>query len=154
VRRGEDGDIGGARGIPGARGSRGFPGVRGLRRALVLALTTLVSSTLLVVAGPGVGDAGAAALCAGHKVRTLSFSTGRTVVYKSRGYVCAVTLAKRSGARRTMSVGVQARGSRAVVDSGRFTHHAGPITVHAGHRCVRVKGRVGSKSVSSGWILC
>ncbi|MEV1020635.1 hypothetical protein [Streptomyces sp. NPDC050264] len=121
---------------------------------LTLVLTALVSATLLVVAGPGTGEARAAALCAGHKVRTLSFSTGRTVVYKSGGYVCAVTLAKRTGVRQTMSVSVQARGNRAVVDSGRFTHHAGPVTVHAGHRCVRVKGRVGSKSVASGWILC
>ncbi|MFJ9035679.1 hypothetical protein ACIRF8_03695 [Streptomyces sp. NPDC102406] len=138
MRRGEDGDI----------------GARGLRRVLVLALTALLSSTLLVVAGPGVGGAHAAALCTGHKVRTLPFATGRAVVYKSRGYVCAVTLAKRTGVRQSMSVSVQARGSRAVVDSGRFTHHAGPVTVHAGHRCVRVKGHVGSKSVSSGWILC
>ena len=43
-----------------------------------------------------------------------------------------------------MSVSVQARGGRPVVDSGRFTHHAGPVTVHAGHRCVRFKGAVGA----------
>ncbi|WP_411293841.1 hypothetical protein [Streptomyces kunmingensis] len=138
--------------MAGARGARG--GARGPRRLLVLALTGLVAATLLVVAGPGAGSAQAASLCAGHKVRTLSFSTGKTVVYKRGGYVCAVTLAKRTGVRQTMSVSVQARGNRPVVDAGRFTHHAGPITVHAGHRCVRVKGRVGSKSVSSGWILC
>ncbi|NEB76705.1 hypothetical protein G3I40_15960 [Streptomyces sp. SID14478] len=118
------------------------------------ALTALVSSGLLVVAGPGVGGAHAAALCPGHKVRSLSFATGSAVVYKSGRYVCAVTLAKRAGARQYMSVGLQARGSRAVVDAGRFTHHAGPVTVHSGHRCVRVTGRVGSKSVGSGWILC
>ncbi|MGY0024176.1 hypothetical protein [Streptomyces sp. cg35] len=142
MRRGEEGDIGRAR------------GVRGPRRLLTFVLTALVSSTLLVVAGPGAGGARAAALCAGHKARTLSFSTGSTVLYRSRGYVCAVTVAKRAGVRQTMSVSVQARGNRAVVEEGRFTHHAGPVTVHAGHRCVRVKGRVGSKSVSSGWILC
>ncbi|WP_372351405.1 hypothetical protein [Streptomyces sp. KL116D] len=139
MRRGEDADI---------------RGVRTPRRLCALALTGLVAAGLLTVAGPGVTGAQAAALCAGHKVRTLPFATGSTVVYKSRGYVCAVTLAKRTGVRQTMSVSVQARGNRAVVDKGRYTHHAGPVTVHAGHRCVRVKGQVGSKSVSSGWILC
>ncbi|MET9499714.1 hypothetical protein [Streptomyces sp. NPDC006552] len=114
----------------------------------------LVAAALLVVAGPGAGGAQAASLCAGHQVRTLSFATGRTVVYKRGSYVCAVTLAKRTGVRQAMTVSVQARGNRAVADTGRFTHHAGPVTVHAGHRCVRVKGRVGAKSVSSGWILC
>ncbi|MYW65936.1 hypothetical protein GTY65_18015 [Streptomyces sp. SID8379] len=121
---------------------------------LALALTALLGSGLLVIGGPAVGSAQAAALCGGHKVRTLSFATGRTVVYKSRGYVCAVTYPKRTGTRQYMSVSVQARGNRAVVDGGRYTHHAGPVTVHAGHRCVWVKGKVGSKSVSSGWILC
>jgi hypothetical protein len=53
-----------------------------------------------------------------------------------------------------MSVSVQARGNRPVVDRGRYTRRAGPVTVHAGHRCVRVKGAVGGGSVSSGWILC
>ncbi|MEV3857087.1 hypothetical protein AB0J38_22495 [Streptomyces sp. NPDC050095] len=126
----------------------------GLRRVCALALTALLGSALLVVAGPGVGGAQAASLCAGHKVHTLTFATGSTVVYRNRDYLCAVTLAKRPGRRQVMSVSIQARGSRAVVDSGSFTHHAGPVTVHAGHRCVRLKGRVGSKSVSSGWILC
>ncbi len=53
-----------------------------------------------------------------------------------------------------MSVSVQARGNRPVVDKGRYKHHAGPVTVHAGHRCVWIKGSVGRYSVSSGWILC
>lgn len=145
VRRGDEADIAGARGTAGARGPR---------RLLVFALAALVSAALLVVAGPGTGGAHAAALCAGHKVRTLSFATGKAVVYRTRDYVCAVTLAKRTGVRQTMSVSVQARGSRAVVDQGRFTHHAGPVTVHAGHRCVRIKVKVGTKSVGTGWILC
>ncbi|MFE6890412.1 hypothetical protein [Streptomyces sp. NPDC057694] len=127
---------------------------RGPRRPAALALAALLGSGLLVVGGPAVGSAQAAALCSGHKVRTLTFATGRTVVYKGNGYVCAVTYPKRGGTRQYMSVGVQARGNRAVVDAGRFTHHAGPVTVHAGHRCVRVTGKVGSKSVSTGWILC
>lgn len=120
---------------------------------LAFLATALVASGLLVVGGPGVGGAHAAALCGGHKVRTLPFATGKAVVYRGGGYVCAVTLPKRGG-RQYMEISVQARGNRAVVDKGRFTHHAGPVTVHAGHRCVRVKGQVGSKSVSSGWILC
>ncbi|MBO1334178.1 hypothetical protein J3486_23360 [Streptomyces sp. VRA16 Mangrove soil] len=127
---------------------------RGPRRRFVLAVTALLGTGLLVIGGPAVGSAQAAALCGGHKVRTLTFATGRTVVYKSRSYVCAVTYPKRGGARQYMSVGVQARGNRPVVDEGRYTHHAGPVTVHAGHRCVRVTGKVGSRSVSSGWILC
>ncbi|MZD09678.1 hypothetical protein GTW43_32040 [Streptomyces sp. SID5785] len=118
------------------------------------ALSALAGAALLLVGGPFAGSAQAAGLCGGHQVRTLSFSTGKTVVYRNRDYVCAVTIARKSGTRQTMSAGVQARGSRAVVDSGRFTHHAGPVTVHAGHRCVRITGRVGSKTVKSGWILC
>ncbi|MER5950546.1 hypothetical protein ABT127_31355 [Streptomyces sp. NPDC001904] len=117
-------------------------------------LAALLGSGLLVVGGPAVGSAHAAVLCSGHKVRTLSFATGRTVVYKNNGYVCAVTYPERGGTRQYMSVGVQARGNRAVVDAGRFTQRAGPVIVHAGHRCVRVTGKVGSRSVSTGWILC
>ncbi|WP_425833459.1 hypothetical protein [Streptomyces fractus] len=124
-------------------------------RGLTSALSVLVTAALLVLAGPTVtGVQAASSLCGGHKARTLRFETGRTVLYKNNGYVCAVTYAKRAGARRTMSASVQARGNRAVVDKGRYTRHAGPVTVHAGHRCVRVKGSVGTKSVHTGWILC
>lgn len=123
-------------------------------RGVASGTAVLVAAGLLALWGPGTGTAEASALCKGHKVRTLSFSTGSVRVYKSGDYVCAVTLAKKSGSRRTMSVSVQARGSRAAVDRGAFIHHAGPVTVHAGHRCVRVKGAIGAKSVSSGWILC
>ncbi|WP_306320440.1 MULTISPECIES: hypothetical protein [unclassified Streptomyces] len=130
---------------------------RGQRRVLaptLSVLSVLIASTLLVVGGPTVTGVQAASLCGGHHARTLRFETGRTVLYKSRGYVCAVTYAKRAGHRRAMSVSVQARGNLAVADKGRYTRHAGPVTVHAGHRCVRVKGSVGSKSVRTGWILC
>ncbi|MFJ4717034.1 hypothetical protein [Streptomyces sp. NPDC088785] len=127
---------------------------RGPRRPAAFLLAVLLGSGLLVLGGPAAGSAHAAGLCSGHKVRTLSFATGRTVVYRSNGYVCAVTYPRKSGARRYMSVGVQARGNRKVVDAGRFTHHAGPVIVHAGHRCVRVTGAVGSRSVATGWILC
>ncbi|WP_326015082.1 hypothetical protein [Streptomyces endophyticus] len=127
---------------------------RAPRRVLAPALSVLVVAGLLVLGGPTVTGVQAASVCGGHQARTLRFETGRTVLYKNNGYVCAVTYAKRSGARRAMSVSVQARGNRAVVDKGRYTRHAGPVTVHAGHRCVRVKGSVGAKSVRTGWILC
>ncbi|MEV8595335.1 hypothetical protein [Streptomyces sp. NPDC052012] len=123
-----------------------------IRRRLALGLAVLTASGLLAVAAPA--EAHAAALCPGRKVRTLPFSTGTVVVYKRGGYVCAVTLAGKPGAKRLMSVSVRARGGRPVVDEGRYKRHAGPVTVHAGRRCVWVKGRVGAGSVSSGWILC
>ncbi|PWI06271.1 hypothetical protein DIZ27_34630 [Streptomyces sp. NWU339] len=123
-----------------------------IRRRLALGLAVLTASGLLVAAAPG--DAQAAGHCAGRKVRTLPFSTGTVVVHKRGGYLCAVTLAEKPGTRRTMSVSIRARGGRPVVDEGRYTRYAGPVTVHAGRRCVWVKGRVGGGSVSSGWILC
>jgi hypothetical protein len=119
--------------------------------ALCLALLAAVG-TLTAAAPP---TAVPSALCAGREVRRLPFSTGTVHVHKRDGYVCAVTLpARANGARRTMSVSVQARGNRPVTDTGWYTHHAGPVTVHAGRRCVRIEGRVGGGTVSSGWILC
>ncbi|MFE7858255.1 hypothetical protein [Streptomyces sp. NPDC057403] len=124
-----------------------------IRRRVAVGMAVLTASGLLALAAPG--DAQAASYCGGRKVRDLSFSTGVVHVYKHDGYVCAVTFpAKPSSARRSMSVGVQARGNRPVVDKGRYTHHAGPVTVHAGHRCVWITGSVGRGTVSSGWILC
>ncbi|MFD4631471.1 hypothetical protein ACFVYR_21135 [Streptomyces sp. NPDC058284] len=126
-----------------------------IRRRLALGTAVLAGAVLLALAGPGTASAEAAvAPCAGRKVRTLPFSGGRVDVFKSRGYVCAVVFAKHSGGRRTMSVSIKARGGRPARDAGRYTHHAGPVTVHAGHRCVWVKGKVGGRGVSSGWILC
>ncbi|MFG2514411.1 hypothetical protein [Streptomyces sp. NPDC048584] len=123
-----------------------------IRRRLALGLAMLSVSGLLAVAAPA--EAHAADHCAGRKVRTLPFSTGSVAVYKRGGYVCAVTLAKKPGTKRKMSVSVRARGGRPVVDEGKFKHHAGPVTVYAGRRCVWVKGTVAKASVSSGWILC
>ncbi|CAL9529262.1 hypothetical protein [Streptomyces sp. enrichment culture] len=122
-------------------------------RRLALCLALLAASGMLVVTAPGEARA-AAAHCPGRKVRTVPFSTGAVVVYKRGGYLCAVTLAKKPGTKRTMSVSIRARGGRAVADTGRFRRHAGPVTVHAGQRCVWVKGRVGGGSADSGWILC
>jgi hypothetical protein len=125
-----------------------------IRRRLALGLAVLTASGLLAVAAPGEAQAAASASCPGRKVRTLPFSTGTVLVYKRGGYVCAVTVTKKPGVKRRMSVSVQARGNRPVVDEGRFAYHAGPVMVHAGRRCVWLKGRVGQGSVSSGWILC
>ncbi|MGI5455023.1 hypothetical protein ACQEWB_17955 [Streptomyces sp. CA-249302] len=126
-----------------------------IRRRIALGMAVLTASGLLALAAPGSAQA-ADSYCPGRKVKELPFSTGTVYVYKSDGgYVCAVTFPKHSSsAKRSMSVSVQARGNRPVVDKGKYSHHAGPITVHAGHRCVRIKGSVGSGKVSSGWILC
>ncbi|MEU5091523.1 hypothetical protein [Streptomyces sp. NPDC021356] len=124
-----------------------------LRRRLALGLAVLTGAGLLALAVPGAAQA-ASAGCAGREVKALPFATGSVHVYKRDGYVCAVTVSDRPGRKQTMSVTVQARGNRPVTDKGRYSYRAGPVTVHAGHRCVRVGGSVGSRSVSSGWILC
>ncbi|MDT6986037.1 hypothetical protein ACFSUJ_11775 [Streptomyces lusitanus] len=124
-----------------------------IHRRLAPVLAVLTASGLLALAAPA-QEAEAAALCPGRKVRTLPFSTGSVLVYKRGGYVCAVTIAKKQGVKQKMAVSVRARGGRSVVDDGRFAYHAGPVTVHAGRRCVWVTGRVAADSVSSGWILC
>ncbi|MFJ2502132.1 hypothetical protein [Streptomyces sp. NPDC087539] len=46
------------------------------------------------------------------------------------------------------------RGGNPVVDSGKYTKQAGPVTVHALNRCVRASARISGKSGSTGWILC
>ncbi|MFF0966283.1 hypothetical protein ACWDQO_22940 [Streptomyces sp. NPDC003703] len=124
-----------------------------LRRRLALGLAVLTGSGLLSLALPATAQAASAA-CSGRQVRTLSFAAGSVRVYRSNGYVCAVTVPARPGRPQAMSVSVQARGNRPVTDRGRYSQHAGPVTVHAGHRCVRVTGAVGTRTVSSGWILC
>ncbi|MBW8797356.1 MAG: hypothetical protein JF597_28300 [Streptomyces sp.] len=126
----------------------------GIRRRLALGVAVLAASGALALVAPAEAQAVTAANCAGREVRTLAFATGTVHVYRQGGYVCAITLPKNSGGRRTMSVSVQARGNRPVVDKGKYSHRAGPVTVHAGHRCVWVRGTVGRSSVSSGWILC
>jgi hypothetical protein len=125
-----------------------------IRRRLALGTAVLAASGVLAFAASGTAQAASAGGCAGREVRALPFATGVIHVYKRDGYVCAVTVSRHPGAARRMSVSVQARGSRPVVDSGRYRYLAGPVTVHAGHRCVRIKGSVGGNSVGSGWILC
>ncbi|MFF7972684.1 hypothetical protein [Streptomyces sp. NPDC007905] len=125
-----------------------------IRRRLALGAAVLAASGALALAVPGTATAATDGACAGREVRTLPFGAGVVHVYKRNGYVCAVTVARKPGVKRVMSVSVQARGNRPVVDRGRYKHHAGPVTVHAGQRCVWVKGSVNNDSVSSGWILC
>jgi hypothetical protein len=119
----------------------------------MLGLALLTGAGLLGLALPGTAQAAASA-CPGREVRRVPFATGAVHVYQRDGYVCAVTTPGRTGRRQPMAVTVQARGNRPVTDRGRFSHHAGPVTVHAGRRCVRVSGSVGSGSVRTGWILC
>ncbi|WP_433547618.1 hypothetical protein ACQPZG_22970 [Streptomyces sp. CA-294286] len=126
-----------------------------MKRGVLHVLATATAAGLLVLGGPAVGHAEAAAgACAGARVKTYGFATGEIRVYKARQYVCAQTVAKRAGVRQKMRVTIQARGSRAAVDSGVYTRHAGPVKVFAVNRCVRVTGSVGAKGTTSGWILC
>ncbi|WP_428985983.1 hypothetical protein [Streptomyces pyxinicus] len=125
-----------------------------IRRRLALGAAVLAVSGVFALGTAGVAQAATSESCTGRQVRTLAFRTGVTHVYKRDGYVCAVTVPRRPGAAQTMAVSVQARGNRPVVDKGRYKHQAGPVTVHAGHRCVWIKGTVGRYSVSTGWVLC
>lgn len=122
-------------------------------RRLATGLALLTVSGLLAVAAPG--QAQAATSCPGRKIRSYPFATGSVEVYKQRGYVCAVTLPKNPGTPQRMSVTLTAYGLRPVEDSGTFKYRAGPVTVHAGQRCVWVKGSVGRGSYDSGgYNLC
>ncbi|MEV8566834.1 hypothetical protein AB0436_14920 [Streptomyces sp. NPDC051322] len=107
-----------------------------------------------MLAGPGITRADAASGCPGHRVESVRFAAGTLQVYRSGQYACAVTLAKSPGRRRQMSVSLQARGARAVVDSGRFTRLAGPVKVRSANRCVRAVAAVSGKKAATGWILC
>ncbi|MEU8698146.1 hypothetical protein AB0C61_10790 [Streptomyces sp. NPDC048680] len=118
---------------------------------MVLALTTVLG---LLLGGVGATGATAASVCAGRPVKTLGFGTGELRVYRTRSYACALAVAAKPGARRRMSVQIQPRGGRPVVDSGNFTQQAGPVTVHALNRCVRVSGTISGRTGSTGWILC
>ncbi|MFB7504227.1 hypothetical protein [Streptomyces broussonetiae] len=126
----------------------------GTRRRLALGAAVLAASGALAFLASGTAQADAANSCAGREVLTLPFSTGVTHVYRNDGYVCALTIARQPGSRQTMSVSVQARGNRPVVDRGSYLRLAGPVTVHAGHRCLWIKGSVGRGSVDRGWVLC
>ncbi|WP_391652833.1 hypothetical protein [Streptomyces tamarix] len=119
-------------------------------------MAVVVAAGVLGAAGPGVAAAQAVGLagCSGRLAKTVRFATGELRVYKNRQYACAVTVAQAPGARRAMSVSLQPRGGRAVVDAGRFARQAGPVTVHALNRCVRATGSVAGRGGATGWILC
>ncbi|MER6101904.1 hypothetical protein ABT115_06050 [Streptomyces sp. NPDC001832] len=114
----------------------------------------LVAAVGLVLSDGAANSADAAAACSGRPAKTVAFKTGELRVYKSRSYACAVAVAKKPGPRRKMSVLIQARGGSPVVDSGKYTRQAGPVTVHALNRCVRASATISGKSGSTGWILC
>lgn len=137
----------------GSWGSRaGWGGIGG--RLLLRCLVALTAGSALVLVGPDAARAEAVSVCSGRAQKTVKFATGELRIYKNRAYACALTVARNPGARRAMSVSLQARGARPVVDSGNFTQWAGPVTVHALNRCVRVSGAVSGKKVSTGWTLC
>ncbi|WP_308307527.1 hypothetical protein [Streptomyces sp. ISL-10] len=123
-------------------------------RALARALAVLTAASALALAGPGLERAEAAAPCAGRLAKSVSFATGELRVYQSGQQVCAVTLARSPGPRRSMSVSLQVRGRHPETDSGRFTRQAGPVTVQPRGRCVKATGSVSGTSRSTGWILC
>ncbi|MFF1506120.1 hypothetical protein [Streptomyces sp. NPDC058326] len=131
-------------------------GRRGRRPlARVLAPLLVALALLLIPApGPGAGTADAASVCQGRPTKTYRFATGELRLYKTRHYACAVTVAKRPGAARPMSVSLQPRGGRPAVKAGRFGRQAGPVTVHALNRCVRAAASVSGRGTSTGWILC
>ncbi|MEV0177177.1 hypothetical protein AB0I00_39495 [Streptomyces sp. NPDC050803] len=124
-----------------------------IRRRLAAGLAVLTASGLIALAAPGEAEA-AGSSCPGRKVRTVPFSTGAVHVYQQGGQVCAFTVAKNTGPKRTMAVSVQARGHRPVPYTGKHRRKTRSVSVYAGHRCVRVTGKVGGGSGSSGWILC
>ncbi|MFI8498178.1 hypothetical protein ACIGFK_06695 [Streptomyces sp. NPDC085524] len=118
--------------------------------ALWLCVGGLFTGTAAHAAQDGAGSG----LCGGRLVRTVPFETGEVRMYKTRTQACALAVARVPGQRRQMAVSIQPRGGAPVRDAGRFTRHAGPVTVGAINRCVYVKGGVGAGSADSGWILC
>ncbi|MGA5064872.1 hypothetical protein ACPB9E_14025 [Streptomyces exfoliatus] len=127
------------------------------RRLLARVLAPLLAALALLVLpgpGPGTGTAEAASVCQGRPTKTYRFATGELRLYKTRHYACAVTVAKRPGAARPMSVTLQPRGGRPAVKSGRYARQTGPVTVHALNRCVRASGAVAGRGTSTAWILC
>ncbi|MER5882637.1 hypothetical protein ABT160_02290 [Streptomyces sp. NPDC001941] len=123
-------------------------------RTVAHALAVVVAAGALTLSGPGTPRADAASVCSGRPAKTVTFATGELRVYKNRTHACALTIAKKPGARRAMSVSLQPRGGRPVVDSGKFVQQAGPVTAYALNRCVRASGSIAGAKVSTGWILC
>ncbi|MFF4246907.1 hypothetical protein ACFYY2_20940 [Streptomyces sp. NPDC001822] len=144
----------GDEGVDAKDGTVRRPVPQGRTGRAAMLLLPLLGSLGLALGPAGAAPAEAASGCSGRLAKTVRFATGSLRVYESRSYACAVAVAVKPGARRTMRVSLQPRGGRAVVDSGTFTTMAGPVTVHALNRCVRASGAVAGSSVSTGWILC
>ncbi|MEU6376710.1 hypothetical protein [Streptomyces sp. NPDC046909] len=124
-----------------------------IRRRLAAGLAVLTASALLAIGAAGDAQAATGTHCEGRKVRTFTFATGSVKVYKNGTSLCAMTVPKKAGPRRTMMVSLQARGFEAVVDEGQYSKHAGPVETYVGGRKVWIKGRVGSGYYSTdGWI--
>ncbi|MFJ3906867.1 hypothetical protein [Streptomyces sp. NPDC090025] len=135
---------------------RGYGGTvrKGVRRLAAYTLVLGIALGLTLVAGPSVGTADAASVCAGRPTRTVGFATGELRLYRTRAYVCALAVAKRTGPPRPMKVSLQPRGGRPAVNEGRYARQTGPVTVHALNRCVRAGATVDGRSTATGWILC
>ncbi|MFF0432017.1 hypothetical protein ACFYU9_07315 [Streptomyces sp. NPDC004327] len=127
---------------------------RQARRLSLYLLSLALAAAALVLAGPGTGSADAVSACVGRPTRTVAFATGELRIYRTRQYVCALAVARRTGPPRPMSVSLQPRGGRPAVNAGRFRFQAGPVTVHALNRCVRAAATVDGRATATGWILC
>ena len=85
-----------------------------IRRRIALGLAVLTASGLFSLVSSGTAEA--AAVCSGRKARTLAFATGDVHVYRSDGYVCAMTVPKRQG-RPPVDVGQRTGARRAARSS-------------------------------------
>ncbi len=130
------------------RGARGA-----IRRPMALALAVLTAAGLLTLAGPTGSAEAVTPSCTGRKVRTLTFDAGTVRVYrKGTRYVCAVLVPKKRAGKKPSKAVLRIRPWRGEwVRNAK--HLAGPVTVHAGRRCVWIHARVGTKNYDSGWIL-
>ncbi|SDK23859.1 Serine/threonine protein kinase [Nonomuraea maritima] len=89
--------------------------------------------------------------------RSSSFAGG--VTYQlwndSTGENCAVTMKTADiGVRTSVSVKLEVQGGGTLTDSGSFDYYAGPVTLPARGKCVRVSGSTGSGSTSTSWGNC
>lgn len=138
-----------------ASGTERTARARGRTRRSLFGALVLSGVLVFTLNGPGTAQAAVeAGPCQGHRIRTFTFSTGRVTAFKGSGFICALTYAENPGLARRMSVTLQARGHRAVTNSGVFRQYAGPLSVRAAHRCVQVTGSVAGGSLKSRWIQC
>ncbi|RSS83908.1 hypothetical protein [Streptomyces sp. WAC06614] len=121
----------------------------------VVALGVFAAGLGLAAAGLAAPRAEAATRgCRGELAHTLALPDGEMRIYRTRTQACAVTVSHHPGTRDHLAVSIQPRGGVPVREAGRFTHFAGPVTVHTVSRCVYARGEIGREAVASGWILC